>query len=96
MAKRYGPGYWMRHLQAWDQSDLTQREYCAKHGLHEQAFYRWKCKRARGAAPLTLVPATMGTAAGVGLLRLTTPKGLKIEVQSASAAWLAELLGRLP
>jgi hypothetical protein len=95
MAKLHGPGYWNRHLEAWHQSDLTQCDYCKKHGLCEQTFYRWKCKREKANAPLTLVPATVGATPGVGLLRLTTPKGLKIEVQSGSAAWLAELLRQL-
>ena len=78
MAKRHGPGYWNKHLEARHQSELTQREYCTKHGLHEHTFYRWKCRREKANAPLMLVPATVGATSGVGLLRLTTLKGLKI------------------
>jgi len=100
MAKRHGPGYWGKHLEAWYQSDLTQREYCAKHGLHERTFYRWHCKhkqaRMAANAPLTLVPAGVDNALSAGVLRLSSPGGWRIEVQSGSAPWLAELLRQLP
>ena len=100
MAKRHGPGYWRKHLQAWYQSDLTQREYCAEHGLHERTFYRWHCKhrqaRAAAHAALTLVPARVDTRLNAGTLRLASPGGWRIEVPSGSAAWLAELLRQLP
>jgi hypothetical protein len=101
MAKRHGPGYWAKHLDAWYQSDLTQREYCAKHGLHEHTFDRWHCKRKRellgDAAAMTLVPATMdgGPSAG-GVLRLSSPSGWRIEVHGGNAKWIAELLRQLP
>jgi hypothetical protein len=100
MAKRHGPGYWGKHLEAWYQSDLTQREYCAKHGLHERTFYRWHCKHKQALAPanaaLTLVPARVGPALSAEMLQLTSPGGWRIEVQSGSAVWFAELLRQLP
>ena len=100
MAKRHGPQYWGKHLEAWHQSDLTQEAYCAKHGLSPRTFYRWhrKEKQAQAAAnaSLTLVPVSVGTALSAGVLRLHSPGGWRIEVQSGSAAWLAELLRQLP
>ena len=100
MAKRHGPGYWGRHLEAWYQSELTQREYGAQHGLQERTVERWRCKQRQGlvaaAAPLTLVPASVSATPSVGVLRLTRPGGWRIEVPSGSAAWLTELLRQLP
>ena len=99
MAKRHGPGYWGKHLEAFYQGELTQREYCAKHGLHERTFYRWHTRYKQGLtaqAPLTLVPAKVGAAANHGVLRLLSPGGWTVEVPHANAAWLAGLLRELP
>jgi hypothetical protein len=99
MAKRHGPGYWGKHLEAFYQGELTQREYCAKHGLHERTFYRWHMRHKQGLAaqaPLTLVPAQVGVAANHGVLRLSSPGGWTVEVPHANAAWLAGLLRELP
>jgi hypothetical protein len=99
MAKRHGPGYWGKHLEAFYQGELTQREYCAKHGLHERTFYRWHMRHKQAltaAAPLTLVSAAVGAAPGTGTLRLVSPGGWTVEMPSANATWLAGLLRELP
>jgi hypothetical protein len=75
MAKRRGLGYWGKHLDAFYQGELTQREYCAKHGLHERTFYcsNMKQKQSLAAqAPLTLVPAKVDVARNRGVLRLSS------------------------
>ena len=56
MAKRHGTEFWQEHLDAWHQSDLTQKAYCANQGLGEKAFYRRhrKEKEAIVAAKATL------------------------------------------
>jgi hypothetical protein len=43
MARR-GAEFWRGQLEAWHRSDLTQRDYCARHGLSEKSFYRWRGK----------------------------------------------------
>lgn len=99
MAKRHGPGYWNKHLEAFYQGELSQREYCSKHGLHERTFYRWHMRYKQGRmaqAPLTLVPARMGAAASNGVLRLLSPGGWTVEVPGGNAPWVAELLRALP
>ena len=34
--------YWEGHLQSWRESGLTQKDYCARHGLRAYSFSRWK------------------------------------------------------
>lgn len=34
--------YWEGHLQSWGDSGLTQKEYCARHGLNASSFSKWK------------------------------------------------------
>ena len=45
MSKRQGHAYWQKHLDTWQQSDLTQEAYCTSHGLSIKSFYRWRRKQ---------------------------------------------------
>lgn len=104
MAKRHGAEFWRVHLEAWHGSDLTQKAYCASHGLGEKAFYRWHRKekeaRAAGAAGLTLVPISVGTvdtSTGTSsVVRLHTPGGWRIELPGSNVPWLVDVLRQLP
>ncbi len=49
---RYGEAFWRAHHEAWQRSDLNQREYCEAHGLSLKAFGNWRTKfRAEPQAP---------------------------------------------
>ena len=100
MAKRHGVEFWQGHLAAWHQSDLTQRAYCAQHGLGVRAFYRWHRKEkeaiAAGRASLTLVPVSVASPAPGSVIRLHSPGGWRIELPAGEAPWLADLLRHLP
>ena len=100
MAKRHGQEFWRKHLEAWRRSDLTQREYCANHGLGEKAFYRWRRKEREAAASattsLTLVPVSVGAPVAGSVVRLHSPGGWRIELPAEGAPWLADLLRQLP
>jgi len=41
---RYGEAFWRWHHEAWQRSDLNQREYCAAQGLSLKAFGNWRAK----------------------------------------------------
>ena len=102
MAKRHGAEFWQAHLDAWHQSDLTQKAYCANQCLGEKAFYRWHRKEkeaiAAAKAPLTLVPTCPGAPNPVtgNVVRLHSPGGWRIELPTTNAPWLADLLRQLP
>ena len=34
--------FWRRHIDRQRASRLSIRDYCARHGLHEQSFYSWR------------------------------------------------------
>ena len=101
MAKRRGVEFWRRHLESWHRSELTQKAYCASHGLSPKSFYRWHCREKQGALAkpgLTLVPISVEGAEGAdtkGVVRLHSPGGWRIELP-ADASWLAQLLRQLP
>ena len=101
MARRQDLVYWQKHLDACKQSELTQKDYCAQHGLSTKSFYRWlrKEKDAATAAKssLTLVPVSVVGAATTGnFIRLHSPGGWRIELPVGSAPWLADVLRHLP
>ena len=99
MARR-GAEFWRGQLEAWHRSDLTQRDYCARHGLSEKSFYRWRGKEkavlAVGQSALTLVPVSVSMATTGGIVRLHSPGGLRIELPAGDVPWLTELLRQLP
>jgi hypothetical protein len=101
MARRHGPAYWQKHLEAWLQSDLTQEAYCTQNGLSTKSFYRWRRKEkdalASAQSSLTLVPVSVvGTAATGSVIRLHSPGGWRIDLPAGSAPWLANVLRHLP
>ncbi len=99
MARR-GAEFWRGQLEAWHRSDLTQRDYCARHGLSEKSFYRWRGKEkavvAAGQSSLTLVPVSVSTPATGGIVRLYSPGGWRIELPASDVPWLTDLLRQLP
>jgi hypothetical protein len=100
MAKRHGQEFWRAHLEAWHRSDLTQREYCASHGLGEKAFYPWRRKEKEAIASakpsLTLVPVSLVAPAAGNIVRLHSPGGWRIELPAGDTPWLTDLLRQLP
>ena len=96
MAKRHGLEYWRRHLEAWHQSDLTQKAYCASQGLSVESLRRWR-RREKAAlvaakSSLTLVPVSVGMAAAGNIVRLRSPDGWEIELPGSSVPLLIDFL----
>jgi len=99
MAKRHGAEYWQRHLEAWDRSDLTQREYCLANGLSVESLRRWRRRAQKGLdvkSPLTLVAARVSSPVSEGVVRLHSPGGWRIELPVGCAGSLADWLRQLP
>ena len=42
--QRYGEAFWRAHHEAWERSDLNQREYCEAQGIPLKAFGNWRTK----------------------------------------------------
>jgi len=99
MAKRHGVAFWREHVESWCRSDLTQREYCAKNGLGERAFHRWRGREketiAAAKATLTLVPVSVGKLETVSVVRLRSPDGWEIELPGNSVPLLIDFLKHL-
>jgi hypothetical protein len=42
--ERYGEAFWRAHHEAWQQSELNQREYCEAQGIPLKAFGNWRAR----------------------------------------------------
>jgi len=47
---------WLRHIKDWEESGLTQVEYCRQNNLSRHRFTYWRCKRKRKEEPIKFVP----------------------------------------
>ena len=103
--------FWHKHIKAWQQSSLSQSEYCKEHGISIKSFSRWKIKLTtppkQGAleqsgieSPLTLVPVEIIKSEEHAEIdagaTLHSPGGWQVKLNSISATELGQLLGRLP
>ena len=41
---RYGEEFWRAHHEAWQRSELNQREYCEAQGISLKAFGNWRAR----------------------------------------------------
>jgi len=48
--------FWKSHIEAWENSGLSQIEYCRKHDLVRCRFTYWKRKLDKKSEPVTFVP----------------------------------------
>ena len=44
MLPMISPERWLEHIDAWQQTNLTQADYCRTHGLRAKQFWYWKSK----------------------------------------------------
>lgn len=99
------PQVWLKHIEAWKQSELTQAQYCRMHSISTKSFYYWKRKANRTETP---IPTTKVTTSGFAVaqfeavaathqgLSVTLPDGTRLDYIHASNAHIAvQLLGAL-
>jgi transposase-like protein len=102
---------WLRHVQRWQRSQLTVRDFCARHHLSEPNFYSWKrllsergLLSAAGAAttrpgtatPLFVAATLADTAVTPQPLEVVLPDGLTVRVAAGfDATTLRQLLALL-
>jgi len=80
---------WKKHLELWEESGITQTEYCRIHGLSACQFTYWKSQfKKKAAATNSLVPIQINPnlfqskADGTSPLRLNIENGLQIEIEN--------------
>ena len=82
--------YWQQHLKDWQQSGLSQRDYCQQHELTYASFGYWRKRlRTKESTTAKLVPISVSRPA---LITVYLPSGVRIEVPLHSLADLLPLL----
>ena len=78
--------FWEEQIRFWQESGLSQKEYCKQHGIRQSQWYYWR-RRCRGTeteptlVPLKL-PSLIGHTHGTPVVRVITPNGFKIELDA--------------
>ncbi len=76
--------FWENHIQAWQETSLSQSEYCRRNDLIRHRFWYWRKRIERpreediAFVPVALPPKPMGIASQA--VRVITPNGYRIEL----------------
>lgn len=83
--------FWTRHIEAWRQSELSQRAYARAHGLPIVRFTYWKNKLCPSSRRSAFVEVEVARG---GPVRIHHHSGVMIECTAGTdARWLQALLG---
>lgn len=90
--------FWTDHIESWQVSGLTQREYCQRQAISLASFGYWRGKLRRAAASTGtgLVPMALASAADDASLEVILPNHLSIKIPmtaqpSRVASWIQVL-----
>ena len=86
-----------KHIEAWQESGLSQVAYCRQHKLNSKTFSNWlRIYRSQQVAPTapTFIPVEIKPKASAsGSLFLRSPQGHTLELPAdVSPQWLGQLL----
>lgn len=89
--------FWEEQIRFWQESGLSQSEYCKRHGIRSSQWFYWKRRCRKTEKSVTLVPlripGMLGGERKAPTVRLTTPNGFTIELnQEASRLSLQQLI----
>ena len=48
--------YWKQHIESWQETGLTQTEYCRRHNLKHHQLVYWKKRFSKSEAGVSFVP----------------------------------------
>lgn len=94
MNRPTSPAQMQAHVQAWQQSGLTQKEYCRQHQLasHLLAYWIRRVRQKNAPAAKGFVAVSLSTSA-TPVMELLTSSGARLLFYSRpEAAYLQELL----
>jgi hypothetical protein len=85
---------WKQHIELWQNSDLSQADYCQQEGLNRKTFSARlsEFRSSRSPTSSVLIPIQV-EAMATGRIVLHIAKGHRLELPtSVSVSWLGELL----
>ena len=78
-------GYWQNHIEAQNESGLTQKTYCAQHQLKKGTFGYWKTQLVSKASSSRLLPVTLHRGSPISIY---VPGGVRIEAPAEAVTQL--------
>lgn len=91
--------FWEAQICFWQESGMSQSEYCRRHGIRQSQWFYWKRRCRDTDTGLTLVPLQIpshSNGAHVPPVRVITPNGFTIELDAdAPMASLPNLIREL-
>ena len=97
--------YWREHIERWQASGMTQKDYCERNDLKWSTFHYWRKRVQEPPVPVSLIRVSLG--AGTGSKGMVDWPGLVLfvgdrfkvqvgdEFNAATLARLVETLGQL-
>ncbi len=79
--------FWKKHIAAWENSGVSQAEYCREHGLSVKTFGYHKRRTVASAKPQKVIPVpktairTEEKARACKPISLCSPGGFRIEIE---------------
>jgi hypothetical protein len=90
--------HWSSHIERWQESGLSQSQYCKEHGLRDHQFTYWKKRMVQTETAAKFVSLNLSSFTNKqppqpgSSLRVVVSNGLKVEVE---AGFDPHLLGQL-
>ena len=82
--------YWQQHFKDWQQSGLSQRDYCKQHNLTFSSFGYWRSRlKANSTADSKLIPVSVSRPTSINIY---LPSGIRIETPTHGLADILPLL----
>lgn len=74
--------FWEDQFRFWQESGLSQNEYCKRHGIQPSQWFYWRRRCRDDETGITLVPLKLGSPSENGgkVVRVITPNGFTIEL----------------
>jgi hypothetical protein len=77
--------FWKHHVAHWQQSGLSQRSYCIKHGLKTNHFYYWRRRILSQQQEISFLPVTLpehfSSRQKTTAVRIHAPNGFIVELE---------------
>jgi len=78
--------FWEEQIRFWQESGLSQSEYCKRHGIRTSQWFYWRKRCLDSETGLTLVPLKIPSAKvpshRTPAIRVITPNGFTIELDA--------------
>lgn len=85
--------HWVAHIEGWQQSGLTQPDYCKQKNISYAQFGYWRTRLNREVTPdRKLIPATLIQPSALASLYL--PAGIRLDVPSHTLADILPVIYR--